>query len=332
MSIPIDQVEPFGVTAIFFPFTIFLFTHDLWFTLSVFFLNKFIQECVFLANGGEYMSFMGYNNPADRNTALVHTVFAFLGIILSWYYSHLFQSPRLLGKPWTIANFQLHKWYYVRNVSSLLVLSITSLILSYDYYPEADQCRVHFGLLANLVLGVAVIAGLYYSNRTTYNLQWIFSHPPCTKRFSLRTRLNATYGLWMLTHATISICQFCDWNTNINRVIFPVLFLFAASTFAWFIVDKVYRDSEGERFTMKNYFRCFLPQWGMLSKITSDSLSIPGPGSFSSIPSFRSENSLPEFLLLERSMPTFQNTLREPQLTKSNFESSNNEKVGGANM
>jgi len=328
-----NQVEPFGVTAIFFPFTLFLFTHDLWFTLSIFFLNKFIQEVVFLSNGGEYLSHLGYNNPRDRNTTLVHTMFAFLGIILSWYYSHLFQSPRILGKPWTTANLQLHKWYYVRNIAALLMLSISSLVLSFDYFPQEQQCRMHLGLFFNLILGAAVIVGLYYSNRTTYNLQWIFSHPPATKRFSLRARLNATYGLWLFTHLTLSVCQFCSWNTDINRVVLPLLFLFASSTIAWFIVDKVYRQSEGENFDIMNYFRCFKPQWGMLSKVTSEKLSVPGPGSFSSIPSFRSENSLPEFLLLERSMPSFTNSIRTPQIIMSNAESiQSNEKMGGANM
>jgi len=292
----LSQIEPWSLSAVYLPFSIFLFTHDLWFTLSLTLLSKFVQSSVFLLLDAAHLFGYRYHSPID--SSISSPIGSIVGIILAWYIIHLFQSARLLPSPWTWSNFKLHASYYSRTTLGLLLLSFSGLFLNYDYHTQMGQCGAPIGVVIYLSVGLLVITFLFYLNRNPHDLQWVWCHPPVPKRFSLRTRYNSTYGLWLLAHLGSSLCFMCTPSSGFVIALSTAFFLLLSATFVWFVVDARHRKGEGLSFSMIYYFKCFKPQWGHFGGITSETLVIPGPASYSAVPSLRLDN--PGFLLVER--------------------------------
>jgi len=306
-SLPIDcfsnpylflsRVEPWSLPGVYLPFSIYLFTHDAWVTLSTSLLAQFAYYTVLIAMDSTQL--FGYRyRPPQFDSTISGPIGCIAGIALAWYLIHVFQSARFLPSPWTWANIKLHLSYYSRTTLGILLLGLSSLFLNYDYYALTGQCGAPLGVVIYLFAGVVVIASLFYLNRNPVDLQWVWCHPPIPKRFSLRARYNSTYGLWFLAHVGSSLCFMCSWSSGFVMALTSALVVLFLSTIAWFVVDARHRRGEGESFRLATYFKCFRPQWGQVGGITSETLVIPGPASYSAVPSLRLDN--PGLLLVER--------------------------------
>jgi len=292
----LSRVEPWSLPGVYLPFSIYLFTHDLWVTLSMSLLAKFVYNCVLVTMDAAQLFDYQYRSPFD--SSIGGPIGCIAGVLLAWYVIHIFQSARFLPSPWTWSNVKLHLSYYSRTTLGILLLALSSLFLNYDYYTQVGQCGAPLGVVIYLFAGIIVITSLFYLNRNPRDLQWVWCHPPTPKRFSLRVRYNSTYGVWLLAHVGSSLCFMCSWSSGFIMALTSALVLLFLSTIAWFVVDARHRRGEGESFSLVKYFKCFKPQWGQIGCITSETLVIPGPASYSAVPSLRLDNQ--GLLLVER--------------------------------